>query len=82
MGHFVFASIVWWLGVCAPPLLAMSKFSGGEHLYGIVLCTLALAMVPYGLCYLSWAGLHLPQLTPRDLIVVDSLNDRWDRKFF
>ena len=46
MLHFIGASIVWWLGVCAPLLLAMSRFSSGEYLDSAVSCALALALTP------------------------------------
>ena len=62
MLHFIGASIVWWLGVCAPLFLALSKFSGGEHLDSAVACSLGLVMIPYGLHYLVWAGDRLPQM--------------------
>ena len=61
MLHFIGASIVWWLGVCAPLLLAMSRFSSGEYLDSAVSCALALALTPYAICYLEWAGSRLPQ---------------------
>lgn len=67
MLHFIGASIVWWLGVCAPLLLGMTKLNSGEYLFGAVSCTLGLAMVPYGLSYLNWAGesyLPRPEFVP------------------
>ena len=79
MIHFAGATIVWWLGVCAPLLFAMSKFNGGERLCGIILCMLALVMIPYGLYYLAWAGSSLPRHGVSEVLTLD---DRWDRKFW
>lgn len=56
MLHFIGASIVWWLGVCAPLLLGIAKLNSGECFFGAISCTLMLVMVPYGLSYLKWAG--------------------------
>lgn len=52
---FVGASLIWWTGVCTPLLLSLSKFSGGEYVCAVVSSALAVAMVPYGLCYFDFA---------------------------
>ena len=55
MLHFIGASIVWWLGICTPLLLAISKLYGGEYLASAISCALALSLMRYGLGYLGWA---------------------------
>lgn len=62
MLHFILASILWWLCVCAPLVLGLSKFKEQEYLYAALLCVLALAMTPYSLGYIVWATGKLPTL--------------------